>query len=585
MQRLFRLTKEAEQIQSPDPATTSRCNLAATVQAKDALGGLLHHTDSELQTLISLEIEKQKKILCSRLKSDVSRSFNQEMTNIWFRHAQAFEHRVLTRLKIDIKNIDSTGGMVHHMMMRQYEMLERAWYKEFPPPQDTKSLECRRYREHAKRSVLIIQLQELRSWTAAWQQGLRVKDDKPQAPSSGQAVNALRRNPEVPSTAQYESQPLHGSRYSQPCQPTQKWNSSAHKEFKAGDRLPKLAPSTKAEESISRRGLHYSQPVCAQDSFIADHGYDGRHAYKAHHAQQQLFQRQSYRDGPQVGYDRRAQPSDKQLRKDYGSALGAHFPQDRIEAHSVSISVARPASLQTNPLANGPIPSNIQTHPLAFDSNAQVSSNVARQNGTTQTGQSQPPRKQRGATRNRMFLCAPPRNTPLSQLALVDENEILLRFPEHLSHAVVMQRFVQSSLTRTGGYPTSDMVNVLLRHENRHDVVGITKEQRRANIRRWIIKEKDACNKKLKEGRVPSSIPASMIAALPAAQPVQLSANSSITVMSPQRSQILPAITAPVVGQAPRCSMAFSRLSPPRLSSATTHNPCHNLAFSTDVTA
>ncbi len=563
----FRLTKEAVEIQTPNPAATARCNLAATVHASDTLGPLLCRTESELQTLISLEIEKQKRILCSRLKSDLSSGFNQEMTNIWFRHALAFEHKMLVRLNIDIKNIGSTGGTVHQMMMRQYEMLERAWYREFPSPKDTESLEHRRHREHAKRSILIIQLQEIRSWTAAWQQGLQVRGDKPQAPSSSQAANVLRRNPGIISDAQDKPQPLHGSRYLQPSQPAQKWNSSAHKGPKAGGRPPKLAPSAKAKESTSRRTLHHSQQTFARDSLLADH--DSRHGYKAHHAAQQLFQRQSYRDGPQVGHDRRAQPSYETPRTGHRSALDAHFPQDLIETNSSPISISKPANLQANSFVSGPMPRDMQTRLLGFDSNAQVSSNIVCEKGTTQIGQSQPPRKQRGATQAQMFLRAPPRNTSLSQSALVDEDEILLRFPEHLSHAVVMQRFVQSSPTRTGGYPTSDMVNVLLQHENKLDVVGITKEQRRANLRRWIVNEKDACNKKLREGRVPSHVPARMVVALPAAELLPLPANSSTMMMPPQRSQVQPAITAPVGSQALGCPTPFLRLSPPRLSSTT----------------
>ncbi|KAL9628148.1 MAG: hypothetical protein Q9164_007379 [Protoblastenia rupestris] len=113
------------------------------------------------------------------------------------------------------------------------------------------------------------------------------------------------------------------------------------------------------------------------------------------------------------------------------------------------------------------------------------------------------------------------------------------------------------------------MVEALLKHGNARDFNGITKEQRRANLHRWVVKEKDACNKKLKEGRVPTSLPASLITKLPKAQPMQESAKSSIMAMPPQRLQMQPATLAPAVGQALECSTASSRLGSPGLSSAT----------------
>lgn len=90
------------------------------------------------------------------------------------------------------------------------------------------------------------------------------------------------------------------------------------------------------------------------------------------------------------------------------------------------------------------------------------------------------------------------------------------------------------------------MVKALLQHTINGDQDGLTDHQRKAKIRRWVVKEKDSCNKKLKEGRVPSSVPPSMIASSAAIQPV-LQAPSGVfassTALKPSL-QSLPSIVA-----------------------------------------
>ena len=140
-----------------------------------------------------------------------------------------------------------------------------------------------------------------------------------------------------------------------------------------------------------------------------------------------------------------------------------------------------------------------------------------------------------------------------------------------------MRRFVHSSTSRPGGYPTGDMVDTLLKHNNARDFNGITKEQRRANLHRWVVNRKDACNKKLKEGRVPTSLPASLTANPPRAQPTQVPASSSIMAMPPQRLQVQSAIMPPVIGHALGCSTASSRLGPVGTSSATVRSQATSL--------
>ncbi len=103
-----------------------------------------------------------------------------------------------------------------------------------------------------------------------------------------------------------------------------------------------------------------------------------------------------------------------------------------------------------------------------------------------------------------MFPKAPPRNTPLSALAKVDNEEVLRSFPEHLSIPEVMRRFVRPNGAKFGGWQTKKMVDYLLKHENERDHKGISEEERRANLSRWVTKERDACNNRIrKELRIP----------------------------------------------------------------------------------
>lgn len=110
-----------------------------------------------------------------------------------------------------------------------------------------------------------------------------------------------------------------------------------------------------------------------------------------------------------------------------------------------------------------------------------------------------PKGKKRGAPRSVMFLNAPRSNTPLSARAKVDDEEVLRSFPEHLSIPEVMRRFVRPNGAKTGGWQTRKMVDHLLGHDNKKDYKGITENERRAHLSRWITKERDSCNNKIRK--------------------------------------------------------------------------------------
>jgi hypothetical protein len=105
-------------------------------------------------------------------------------------------------------------------------------------------------------------------------------------------------------------------------------------------------------------------------------------------------------------------------------------------------------------------------------------------------------KEKRGAPRQRMFPSMPKTDVPLSARALIDDGEVLIRFPEHLCLPEVMQRFVRPVGSHHGIWPTDRMVDFLMRHKNAKDFAGITRAERRANLKRWVTKERDACNNK-----------------------------------------------------------------------------------------
>jgi hypothetical protein len=105
--------------------------------------------------------------------------------------------------------------------------------------------------------------------------------------------------------------------------------------------------------------------------------------------------------------------------------------------------------------------------------------------------------KKRGAPRLRMFPTKPDRDQPLSAKALTGNEEVMKEFPEHLSNTAVMQRFVKTAESK--GWPTERMVDSLMRHPNAKDKPQMTREQRRANLKRWVIKERDTCHNNLRK--------------------------------------------------------------------------------------
>jgi hypothetical protein len=159
-------------------------------------------------------------------------------------------------------------------------------------------------------------------------------------------------------------------------------------------------------------------------------------------------------------------------------------------------------------------------------------------NHRTQSGPNQ-----RGPKRQRLFIRAPKTDVPLDPLALIDDDEVLRRFPEHLCLKEVMERFIESSRTRSGGYPTAEMTKILFTHVvSKKDDKGpeMTEDQKWWRIFRWVTKEKDACNRKLKKAREASASDGTPIST-PLVQSTQSSLKSTPT--PPFAAPSVPAIS------------------------------------------
>lgn len=237
-----------------------------------------------------------------------------------------------------------------------------------------------------------------------------------------------------------------------------------------------------------------------------------------------------YQHGPAVGYDHQGQCHNQQVGVNHGGFQGVHdasvLGHTRVESGPAAVYGDFYQGRALGDWANTSVPTqHFETAGIIQPSVSSARPQIAPAHIAAPAQSSGPlgpipAQKTKGRHRKLMFDHAPPRETPLPPSALTDEDEVLDHFPEHLAHPVIMQRFVASSTTQPGGYPTVDMIQRLLQHHNARDSENITLTQRRQNIHRWIVKEKDACNKKLKAQLVPASVPASMIATTSAVQAV-----------------------------------------------------------------
>ena len=449
---------------------------------------------SELESLIMHEVQKQRGTICGDLGSLSSRPAVQRMEDIWGCQADVFEASTMAQLDLTEDDISTSKGTLLRMLKRQYQMLESGFLRQNPPPKDTSSRSYSHHRETASRNTLALQLAILQGWTEGWEQAFAAGIFQPQSPEAGQrdvsqpGMLKASINAQAGPTSHYEPEDLHSLQTSH--------------EHHHGQGIPWL------DQSDNSAALHGTasqlMPPQPKDMYALDkqniyHGFQAQDEWDIHRS---LWQ--SDHHAQQVGYGHMGLYSEQQVGLAHGVIQGAHITPGFLQMNDMSNTAAVTGSTPFGAVAPDIIPPSIQAQLSGTASNTQSSIDVGNQLAARKSGRVQPTKRRRGKPRKRMFIQAPLRDTPLPPLA--DEDEILQRFPEHLSLTDVMRRFVRSSTTRPGGVTTRDMMEVLLQHANARDFDGITEEQREANVHRWIVKEKDACNRALcNRARRPSS--------------------------------------------------------------------------------
>jgi hypothetical protein len=113
-----------------------------------------------------------------------------------------------------------------------------------------------------------------------------------------------------------------------------------------------------------------------------------------------------------------------------------------------------------------------------------------------------------GAPRIRMFPDFPSRDVPLTEQDIADLDNILDRFPEHLTVHSVMLRFCSPEGSKKGsGYPTKKMVELLLKHRNANDAFILDEAERERTLHHWVAAQKASANVARRGGRKDSSTP------------------------------------------------------------------------------
>jgi hypothetical protein len=512
-------------------------------QDMGAFGGKIQRVTelkcTQLQNLFKSEVRKQRALICGPPDSLSREECDRRMLDIWVRQAQEWETSNMAAENIKEEGIPAAKTTVLDVMTRQNAILKVRIHRWYPVPNEKENYEGYwKYRCIAEANVLYCQLNILRGWTEKWMKELsgqgvdRIEAD----PVSGEAEDPKNQPPATLANSENGPKPLQGRRG----EPSQ----SAHETPNLGRQLLGSAHTSPVKD---RGQVH--QPLLS-NSFrersrsesrqsVPLNGSDGSRVQYTNDEQLYLL------EDSQCGYGYSAQVQSQQQPVGHGQGQN-EFVQSALYQ---SIGPSNPGAVsrrkyQSSNLRLLPSVGTPAQHIVAAD-------NLRRTISTANPQIAAPPalpqgRRKRGAPRKRMFPNAPGTDTPLSTTALTSEDEVLKHFPEHLALKEVMQRFVKSSSTHPGGYATKEMVKELLKHAISHDSDQVTGKEREQKVHRWVIKEKDACNKLLKAGQAPSSPSVSTTPTTTTAPTrVQSPASTVATSVTPHSLQAPLSTTAP----------------------------------------
>lgn len=473
----------------------------------------------ELNKKVVEEIKGQKELVIGALRSLSPTGAEDHWSDIWSRRAERWETEFKEEYKITEEDIPSDKSSMRILANRHYALLRKWVQSDHTPPTEMDPDQVSLYFDIVNRRALEVQWETLQKWTKEFEQEFgscqREQDRviskdrslKPVLSSASSARDYAGSSKQAPEL--YATTPKHE------CENIGE---------KVVDRIPNTTQATKHGDEHGPGSF---------DTGIRQ-VHQSRHA-PSHSSRIRSLERDETMEGMQQNP---FSPHPAWQAHHHGSQIGnGYVPQ----AHWVG-----PASGQTGAALHiPPVPwatqaaISKQLDLSANTTNSQPPVNFLSHQPTAPTSAAPPTTKKRGAPRRKFFTAAPSADTPLP--ALLTDAQILNLYPEHLQKTDVMKRFVASSGTRLGGWPTRDMVESLSHHQIAGDgnaLTRLTEEQRKAKIRKWVVKERDSCNKQLKSMRKSRSQPASAAAA-PAPAPAQVNSQAPATTIStsvaPQR--------------------------------------------------
>ena len=410
----------------------------------------------------------------------------QHAQKCWIDRATSYENCLIQDEVLDISGINFQSVRKQDMLARQLELIKRVFSEQKPLSANVGIEEVRNYNEQLDTGALKLQLRVLRHWTSELHQQLANQGYLSQDNKSISSVIEEQSFHMIGNTAGVHrgpsmSLPTSSGQISEAANVFDRVQHTVceglHQHLQRGREANKLQTSREGSTEILHQNV-------AQD--------------QQPHSNISPVQTQSFR-----GFDSRSFPKD--------SAFGRYdvYPVEMLESTNAPALVTRSDASKRN-------------DPFSTERQEQTSSvfNTMRPHYTQYQGIFAPPRANStavvgsrrprvialtkrpgpGAPRIVMFPMAPPSDTPLSARAEYDDEEVLNSFPEHLSVPEVMKRFVRYGREHSSGWQTRKMVDCLLRHLNNKDYAGISEGERRENLSRWVVKERDACNNKIRQG-------------------------------------------------------------------------------------
>jgi hypothetical protein len=419
------------------------------------------------------ELEKQYQALTILFSSPTldRKSHTREQQLVkeeWIAKARQFERDLVSTTGINVSGIHFESNVEDKILVRQGELFKRDFFRTQPLSCKATSVEVKEYWTRMVATTASRQLSTLRLWSA----------QREKAASDRQRINSCG---SILSDPDFQRR---GLKSGKPSENTSR-NSSAvllrggqnpHGSVQEDERVPQQGYSMRGEEIRGIDQQQRRQNLINVVNFLSvDHDYDRANTDMGH---QNMFSNLML---PQQTME---QPEVQQSR---------NFAQNRTNTPSSSGYLTQDTSHFPNIQSLYPVPTA-----GIFQPQPPNTSKPTKGLGYTNAA-ANPPNKKRGAPRTVMFPFAPSSDTPLPRLAQTDDKEVLRSFPEHLSLPDVMRRFVCPNGSRSGAWSTSAIIKGLWNHWNERDYPGMPEEERHANLSRWIVKERDACNNKIRK--------------------------------------------------------------------------------------